>query len=277
MPMKLSELKQHFSDKIEENSELLTEILMKEMSQFYNYEFVNEEAKERTTRYFYDLVRMVSEGLKDEDVKEQAFKWGEGIGFYSVENNGDLGNTIKGATVYKNVIWSFIFEEGKKINAEPDDMLHVISEIDHIFNMMVHGFSTAFTSNAEKLLKESRDLYLKISVPIVPITQKLAVLPLIGEINEMRSETLIVDTLDTCVNKRLETLVIDLSGVVEVDLIGIEVLFKLLRSLNLLGVKPVITGMRGEISKTFVNLGINLENIAIHSNLEQALKELEFF
>ncbi|OCA81553.1 hypothetical protein A8F94_22035 [Bacillus sp. FJAT-27225] len=275
--MELTQLKLHLSGKIEESINLLTETLMREMSRFYAYDFASEEIRERTNSYFQELVRMVLEGLKEEDVKEHAFKWGEKIGHYSVENNGDLGNTIRGVTVYKNVIWSFIFEEGKKINAQADDILHVINEIDHIFNMMVHGFSTAFTKNAEQLLKESRELYLKISVPIVPISSKLAVLPLIGDINEMRSETLIADTLYTCVRKRIETLVIDLSGVVEVDLIGIEVLFKLLKSLNLLGVKPVITGMSGEISKTFVNLGIMLEDIAIYSNLEQALKELKFF
>ncbi|WP_316568709.1 STAS domain-containing protein [Neobacillus sp. YIM B06451] len=275
--MELDQLKKYFSEKIEANIDRITEQLLSEMLSFYNFRFQDEEQKEETTEKFRELVQIVLNSLKDKDVKDHAFKWGELIGAKSVENGGNLGRTIKGVTVYKNVIWSFLLEEGRNIQINNEELLDIIMETDHIFNNMVHGFSTSFTNNAEKLLQESRELYLKISVPIVPISQKLAVLPLIGEINEMRSETLIVDSLDTCVKKRIETLVIDLSGVYEVDLIGIEVLFKLIRSLNLLGVKPVITGMKGELSQTFINLGINLQGISIYSNLEQALKELKFF
>ncbi|WP_409276024.1 STAS domain-containing protein [Neobacillus sp. SCS-31] len=275
--MELDQLKKFFSEKLEANIDRITEQLLSEMLSFYNYRFQDEEQKEQTTEKFRELVQIVLNSLKNKDVKDHAFKWGELIGAKSVENGGNLGRTIKGVTVYKNVIWSFLLEEGRNIQINNVELLDIIMETDHIFNNMVHGFSTSFTNNAEKLLQESRELYLKISVPIVPISQKLAVLPLIGEINEMRSETLIVDSLDTCVKKRIETLVIDLSGVYEVDLIGIEVLFKLIRSLNLLGVKPVITGMKGELSQTFINLGINLQGISIYSNLEQALKELKFF
>lgn len=275
--MGIDQLKRYFSEKIENNIDRITEELVSEMISFYHFRFQDDEQKAMAISNFRELVQIVLNCLRDEDVKDHAFQWGEMVGARSVQNGGDLGRTIKGVTIYKNVIWSFLLEEGRNIQINQEELLDIIMETDHIFNNMVHGFSTSFTENAEKLLQESRELYLKISVPIVPISQKLAVLPLIGDINEMRSETLIVDSLDTCVQKRIETLVIDLSGVYEVDLIGIEVLFKLIRSLNLLGVKPVITGMKGELSQTFINLGINLKGISIFSNLEQALKELNFF
>ncbi|WP_053366395.1 STAS domain-containing protein [Bacillus sp. FJAT-27245] len=275
--MEKDQLKKYFSKKIKSNIDRITDQLITEMLSFYKFRFHDEVQEKETTEKFRELVQIVLNCLKDEDVKDHAFKWGELIGAKSVQNGGDLGNTIKGVTIYKNVIWSFLLEEGRNIQINNEELLDIIMETDHIFNNMVHGFSTSFTTNAEQLLQESRELYLKISVPIVPISQKLAVLPLIGEINEMRSETLIVDSLDTCVKKRIETLVIDLSGVYEVDLIGIEVLFKLIRSLTLLGVMPVITGMKGELSQTFINLGIDLKGVSIYSNLEQALKELKFF
>ncbi|RHW38072.1 STAS domain-containing protein [Neobacillus notoginsengisoli] len=275
--MEIEQLKTYLSKRMEENSATITNDLIAKMQAFYDFRFFSEEVKKRTETVFEELVKIVLGGLKEKDVKESAFKWGELIGTRSIENNGDLGNTIKGVTIYKNVIWSFLLQEGEKVQIHQEDLLEVIMEIDHIFNMMVHGFSTAFTNNAEKLLQETRELYLKISVPIVPLSPKVAVLPLIGEINEMRSETLIVDSLDTCVKKRIETLVIDLSGVHDVDLIGIEVLFKLIGSLKLLGVKPIITGMKGDLSQTFIHLGIKLEGISIFSNLEQALKGLKFY
>lgn len=275
--MGIDQLKTYFSEKIENNIDRITDELVSEMISFYHFRFQDDDQKAMAISNFRELVQIVLKCLRDEDVKDHAFQWGEMVGARSVQNGGDLGRTIKGVTIYKNVIWSFLLEEGRNIQINQEELLDIIIETDHIFNNMVHGFSTSFTNNAEQLLKESRELYLKISVPIVPISQKLAVLPLIGDINEMRSETLIVDSLDTCVQKRIETLVIDLSGVYEVDLIGIEVLFKLIRSLNLLGVKPVITGMKGELSQTFINLGINLHGISIFSNLEQALKELNFF
>jgi hypothetical protein len=56
----------------------------------------------------------------------------------------------------------------------------------------------------------------------------------------------------------------------------IETLQKLVRSLKLLGVSPLVTGIRTELSKSFVESGVRLDEIPIYANLKQAIDYLSY-
>jgi rsbT co-antagonist protein RsbR len=275
--MKLAELKTEFSKKMYSHSEEIAREMMHGMLKEYNYKLKNKDEEEQTVNIFLQCVHIIAEGLQGGNVLNRASAWGEAMGKLSIENNGELGPSLLSVSIYKKAILFFIQRETRNMKISFEILVEMIADIDHIFNLFVYGFSNAFTRNAEYLLKKSEQLYLKISAPIVPISKATAVLPLIGEINEFRSETIIQDTLEACVKNRFETIVIDLSGVYEVDLVGIEVLYKLIRSLNLLGVTPVMTGMSAGISKTFAELGITLSNVQFFHSLEQALKTIKLY
>ncbi|NHM32694.1 STAS domain-containing protein [Neobacillus terrae] len=275
--MKLGELKKEFSKRMYFQSEEIARGMIDGMLKEFHYQFKNKEEEEQTFNIFLQCVHIIAEGLQGGNVLNRASAWGEAIGKLSIENNGELGPSLLSVSIYKKAILFFIQRETRNMKISFEMLVEMIADIDHIFNLFVYGFSNAFTQNAEYLLEKSEQLYLKISVPIVPISKATAVLPLIGEINEIRSETIIQDTLEACVKNRFETLVIDLSGVYEVDLVGIEVLYKLIRSLNLLGVTPLVTGMSASISKTFAELGISLSNVQCFHSLEQALKTINLY
>lgn len=275
--MKLAELNTEFSKKMYSHSEEIAREMMHGMLKEYNYKLKDKEEEEHSVNIFLQCVHIIAEGLQGGNVLNRASAWGEAMGKLSIENNGELGTSLLSVSIYKKAILFFIQRETRNMKISFEILVEMIADIDHIFNLFVYGFSNAFTRNAEYLLKKSEQLYLKISAPIVPISKATAVLPLIGEINEFRSETIIQDTLEACVKNRFETIVIDLSGVYEVDLVGIEVLYKLIRSLNLLGVTPVMTGMSAGISKTFAELGITLSNVQFFHSLEQALKTIKLY
>lgn len=275
--MPKEEFKKIISDKLAANADEIVKKMLGNMMEFYNYQFKSKEEEEKTAKIFLQCVHIIAEGLRDGEVQTRASSWGETIGVLSVESGAELGESIKSMTIYKKVIWAFVQQESLLQKVPYEVIIDIIADIDHIFNLIVFGFSNAFTKNAKGLLKKSEELYLKISVPIVPISKTVAILPLVGEITETRSEILITDTLNSCVKNRFETLVIDLSGVYEVDLIGIEVLYKLIRALNLLGVSPMITGMRAEISQTFTQLGIYLDKVVFFNSLEQALQSINLY
>lgn len=53
-------------------------------------------------------------------------------------------------------------------------------------------------------------------------------------------------------------------------------LMKITNLLNLLGVKPVLTGLRPETVLQTNRLGIRLKNVMIEANIERALKNIGF-
>ena len=72
-------------------------------------------------------------------------------------------------------------------------------------------------------------------------------LPLVGEIDLERGRYILEKALTETVRLRVDTLILDLSGVVKVDEHVADQVTKITRSLELIGVRPVLTGIRPEI------------------------------
>lgn len=115
-----------------------------------------------------------------------------------------------------------------------------------------------------------------LSVPIVPITQGVAVLPIIGSINEIRVGRIIELTLNRSQELELDHLIIDLSGIIEVDDLVIGSLLKIVNLLNLLGVHAVLTGIRPETAMQANQSQVDITKFDVETNLERALMKLGF-
>lgn len=74
----------------------------------------------------------------------------------------------------------------------------------------------------------------------------------------------------------LDYLFVDLSGITEMDQSAADSLMKITNLLNLLGVKPVLTGLRPETVLQTNQLGFELKHVMIEANLERALTKIGF-
>jgi rsbT co-antagonist protein RsbR len=75
-------------------------------------------------------------------------------------------------------------------------------------------------------------------------------------------------------SQRLETLIIDLSGVVEIEPSVIQEMINLIAGIKMMGCQTVITGLRPEIVKVMVRMGVSFEEKALlRGTLQQALKD----
>ncbi|WP_180955398.1 STAS domain-containing protein [Peribacillus deserti] len=272
--MRLPEMKQTFSDLILNHSEELAEHMFRELFSLYKARFTEEEIKAGTIPLYIQLIHIVAKGLIDEKVQIEAPAWGEKVGWLSIKNGGELGGTIKSSNLYKKVICSFILEQGEKQRLSYMDLSDLLAEVDAILTLTIYGFSNAFTKHTEQQLKEKENMYVKISVPLVPISPITAILPLVGEITDLRSEVLLQETLHACTSKRYENLILDVSGIYSVNTVVIDTLSKLIDCLNLLGVDVMVTGLRKELSLSFVEHGIFLRGVRIYSNLSKAIEDL---
>ncbi|OAZ59384.1 RsbT co-antagonist protein RsbRC [Bacillus siamensis] len=120
-------------------------------------------------------------------------------------------------------------------------------------------------------LNAQREMILELSSPVITLSKRTGLLPLVGNIDTHRAKYILENTLSTCANRLIEHLLIDLSGVVVVDTMVAHQIFKLIEALNLIGVSSTLSGIRPEIAQTAVQLGINFSDITVKSNLAQAL------
>ncbi|SFF83425.1 rsbT co-antagonist protein RsbR [Halobacillus alkaliphilus] len=125
-------------------------------------------------------------------------------------------------------------------------------------------------------LERAKEQINQLSAPLVPITESVAILPVIGEISEERADMIIQMTLQKSQEWELDDLVIDLSGISVIDETVGASLLKIVNILKLIGVTPVITGMQPDLAVKAVDIRDELKEVDSQPNLGSALKKLGF-
>ncbi|WP_339148817.1 MULTISPECIES: STAS domain-containing protein [unclassified Sutcliffiella] len=125
-------------------------------------------------------------------------------------------------------------------------------------------------------LDEAYQQIRSLSVPFIPITKGVAALTITGNVNEQRADTIITLALEKSQDLDLDYLIIDLSGIGKINEIVSFSLLKIVNLLQVIGVKPILTGITPDVAIKAIGIGFETDDIPIQSNLEQALKKIGF-
>lgn len=152
-----------------------------------------------------------------------------------------------------------------------DDQYYKLSEEQlYTFEMM----STLLTYVLE--LEKANHQIQTLTAPIVPVTKGVAIVPVIGEITAPRAQVIIEHVLEKCSHEPMDYLIIDVSGVLQINTVVGEYLLKLVNILKIIGVTPVITGIQPFMAIKVPHFAAALKGVLIEANLESALKQLGF-
>ncbi|WP_431801883.1 STAS domain-containing protein [Halobacillus andaensis] len=141
--------------------------------------------------------------------------------------------------------------------------INFLQSLGQTFNSIIHLDQT----------QQQVDL---LSTPIVPVTEGVVVLPLVGFMSEDRSSRLLPNVLHQVKEKDLDYFILDLSGLVTFNNLFINHLISIIDSLALMGITAVITGIRPEMAMAQVEQGAKFKKIFIAASLEQALQQIGF-
>jgi rsbT co-antagonist protein RsbR len=115
-----------------------------------------------------------------------------------------------------------------------------------------------------------------LTAPLVPITKGVAILPIIGDVSAKRAESIIQIALEKSQDYDLDYLIVDLSGVTQINATVSGALLKLVKILEIIGVKPILTGFQPHMAMNALQVHADLKDITIESNLERALHRIGF-
>ncbi|SDM51396.1 STAS domain-containing protein [Sediminibacillus halophilus] len=266
----------YFQKHLQENVQQLTDSLLQKLFESFPDTFQNhtENDHELSYQFLHDLISTIADLLPENEVSNQeAVKWGQKTGHLLVERKNSLSDSLAKLSVHKRVLWSFVEE----VAAEDQyhEALETMTRIDQLYNHIIHGVSVTLKEEDERKLSSFEEKYLKASTPIVPIMDQVAILPVIGEIDEKRAEILLEETTQKASKLSIDWLVIDLSGVVTVNDLFVNYLYKLLDLLKLLGISPILTGIKPEMSMRAMELGLFKDKgVITKSHLKQAVEML---
>ncbi len=113
----------------------------------------------------------------------------------------------------------------------------------------------------------------EMSTPIVEVWEDIVLLPIVGMLDSQRATEMTEKLLDRVRQSRSRCIIIDITGVELVDTTTANAMLKMTRAARLLGTMCVLTGIRPEIARTMVQLGIELEGIKTVRSLKDGLRE----
>ena len=116
---------------------------------------------------------------------------------------------------------------------------------------------------------------LEVATPLIPIADDVLVMPLIGILDNMRMVE-VIDTLLTGVAAAQEArrVLLDVTGVAEVDESVTSGLGRAARAMLLLGVELHLTGVQSQVARALSELGFDQKQVRTHASLQEAVAEL---
>ncbi|HTN90616.1 MAG TPA: PAS domain-containing protein [Sorangium sp.] len=115
------------------------------------------------------------------------------------------------------------------------------------------------------LVEEQRRQILKLSAPILDVGRGTLAVPLIGRLDAERGGELGERLLPAIVAQRASHVVLDVTGADALDPDGAAALEQLARAIQLLGSRPILTGVRPEVARALVDVDLGEDLVVLRS------------
>lgn len=122
-------------------------------------------------------------------------------------------------------------------------------------------------SDQQRLLETLREL----GTPVLPIHDGILVLPLIGHLESARGAHLMDDLLQAIQYHQAQVVLIDITGVSVVDTSVANSLIQAMRAAALLGTGCILVGVSAAVSRTLVQLGVDLAKVTTRRDLQAGI------
>ncbi|KYG05389.1 protein kinase [Sorangium cellulosum] len=123
----------------------------------------------------------------------------------------------------------------------------------------------------EDLIRVQRERLAELSTPLIPITDRVMVMPLIGTMDAQRADEALAAALRGVSETGARVVILDITGVRGVDSSVAATLLRAAAALRLLGAEAVITGIGPRVSQTLVGLDIDLGGTVVQGTLQRGI------
>ncbi|MDN7227519.1 STAS domain-containing protein [Planococcus liqunii] len=208
-----------------------------------------------------------------EEEKLNLFAKQEGIAWAT--HSIDLAFKLEWVQAIRRTLWTFInkYNQLSKGDLAPD-FFKLEEVVNNGVDKFLNTFFISYSTYKDSLILAHRQLVENLSVPIIPINASVCILPLIGTVDSFRTNILEEKVLTEIGRSRIQTLIIDLSGIADMEPEVIHHLMKIIDGTAMMGCKSIITGLRAEVVRKMINLDLTFDSkTQTLGTLQQALKE----
>jgi rsbT co-antagonist protein RsbR len=129
----------------------------------------------------------------------------------------------------------------------------------------------SLSQSKEETIRAQRSTLAKLSTPVIPISDQIMVVPLIGALDTTRMQQAMSVLLDELQRRGASIAILDVTGVPEIDAEAANGIILAAQAVRLLGAQVVLTGIRPHVARSLVELGSDLHGIVTRSTLQAGI------
>ena len=269
----------YFGEKLIQDSERLAIKLEEHLNDNYSKSLRNAGMPLDELRQIRaEIIHGLGEALNGDetDISQRLDNWGVKAAEFALRYEVPLSGSIRAVSYYRSVLWDVFTEELEKRDFAAKTMLDIAKIIDPMIDQVCNVIGEVYEKHNYHIMTAAYTALDELSVPVVPITKGIAVIPIVGEIDARRSSLIMEVSLNAGTEHQLNHIILDVSGVPIIDTMAADQLMKIISALKLTGVESILTGLRPEIAQTIVGLGIGFTDIQTQANMRKALETLGF-
>ncbi|HEY4566114.1 STAS domain-containing protein [Planococcaceae bacterium Storch 2/2-2] len=238
---------------------------MKETEEEHFFHYMPEHLIEKTSREFTDLMLSNIESSTGVDVDKS-------IDFASkiVHFGWSIKFVNKAVDSFSTVSFEFLEKEG---------IIHA-GNLRTFFDLFMNWIEPlresiidSYSAEWERTVNLQRVALQELSASLIPVFDKISVMPLVGTIDTERAKLIMENLLEGVVEQRAEVVLLDITGVPVVDTMVAHHLIQAADAVRLVGSQCLLVGIRPEIAQTLVTLGVDLSEFMTTSTLQRGMKE----
>jgi anti-anti-sigma factor len=123
----------------------------------------------------------------------------------------------------------------------------------------------------EQIVRVQEALLRELSLPLIPISEQVLALPLIGTIDHRRAQMMLDTLLAGVAAQHAQIVIIDITGVPTVDSYAASALVQAARAIRLLGAQVILTGIGPATAQALVQTGACFDHIITRGTFQEGI------
>jgi rsbT co-antagonist protein RsbR len=226
-----------------------------------------EEIFSEATSVYDNYVEVLETGSV-EALQDYARNLSERIIPRGVETHEVLGIVL----LLRDVLARSLFE---KYQADFDLLNRVLDVYEPAANRIANTVGVSFVQERERVIRQQQEAIRELSTPVLQVRERLLILPIIGVLDSQRARQVTEQLLRGIRTNRAKVVVIDITGVPQIDSTVANNLVQTVEASRLMGASVIITGLSSEIAQTLVTIGVDLSKMNAVGVLQGGIEEAE--
>ena len=160
-----------------------------------------------------------------------------------------------------------------KKNITVDDTRDALLFLSSTFNELILAVFQAYLDEKERTINAQEAELRETATPITEIWDGVLTLPIIGTLDSNRTMLVMEALLNRIAKEHASAVVMDLTGVKNIDSQVSHHLIQMMRAVQLMGSDAILTGIRPEIARALTSLNIDMSGVTTRASLSDGLKE----